>query len=171
MAAGFADPDWVPQTVTAWACSWADSDEVEFGLLPAADLYSLERRRVFLEPLVERILSADVLTGHNIRRFDMPVLQAECLRLGLPLVGPVLTQDTIRLPKSKGFKKGQDVMSVLLGVPLPKKSLNYQEWQDAYAEPDMATVRERVVGDVLQHKQLRLRMMERGWLEAPRMWR
>lgn len=170
VAAGYADPDWVPHIVTAWACSWVDEEDVYYRLLPVRFLHDVEERRRFLQPLLDHIDEADVLTGHNIRRYDLPVLAAECMKLNLPTVGSRLTQDTIRVPKSKGFKKGQDNLAVLLDVPLPKKALNWMEWQNAYGEADLGTVRERVVGDVLQHKLLRLRMMERGWLEAPRMW-
>jgi len=171
VAAGYADPDWVPHIVTAWACSWTDEDDVRYDVLPVARLHDKTWRRRFLAPLVDRIAQARVLTGHNIIRFDLPVLGAELMRLDMPLLGPVLVQDTIRVPRSKGFKKGQDNMSTLLKVPLPKKALNWQEWHDAYAEPDLGTVRERVVGDVMQHKQLRAEMLERGWLQAPRVWR
>lgn len=147
-----------------------DEEDVYYRLLPVRFLHDVEERRRFLQPLLDHIDEADVLTGHNIRRYDLPVLAAECMKLNLPTVGSRLTQDTIRVPKSKGFKKGQDNLAVLLDVPLPKKALNWMEWQNAYGEADLGTVRERVVGDVLQHKLLRLRMMERGWLEAPRMW-
>lgn len=171
VAAGYADPNWVPNIVTAWACSWTDSDAVEFNALPVAKLHDTAFRARFLEPLVRRIRQASVLTGHNIIRFDLPVLNAELMRLGMENLGSVLVQDTIRLPvKTRGFKKGQDNIATLLGVREPKKALNWQEWQNAYAEPDLATVKERVVGDVEQHKQLRLRMRERGWLCAPRVW-
>lgn len=156
--------------MTAWACSWTDSDRVEFNALPVAKLHDVGYRARFLEPLVRRIKQANVLTGHNIIRFDLPVLNAELMRLGVENLGSLLVQDTIRLPRTKGFKKGQDNIASLLNVPLPKKALNWQEWQDAYAEPDLTTVKERVVGDVEQHKQLRLRMRERGWLCAPKLW-
>lgn len=171
VASGFADPEWVPQTVTAWACSWVDEEQVNYRLLPVRHLHDTDERRRFLAPLLDYIAEAEMLTGHNIRRFDLPVLNAEAMRLGLPTIGSVLTQDTIRLPKSKGFKKGMDNIGVLLGVPEEKLPLNWQSWQNAYAESDMGTVRERVVSDVRMHKMLRQRMMDCGWLEAPRVWK
>lgn len=206
VAAGFADPDWVPQTITAWAYCWIDNSRVveaseyhklqvahpsgdklgvsgqEPGVsgreptvtvdtLAVADRENLDARRAFLEPLVEAVRQADVVTGHNILRFDLPVLNAECMRVGLPQLDPVLAQDTIRLPKSKGFKKGQDVLAGLLGVQAEKLPLNWWEWQQAYADPSHVSIRERVAGDVRQHMQLREAMRKRGWLMAPRLWR
>jgi DNA polymerase elongation subunit (family B) len=171
VAAGFADPDWVPQTITAWAYCWIGGNHVEVATLKVADREDIDARRQFLEPLLDVIRQADVVTGHNILRFDLPVLNADLMRVGLEPLNPVLAQDTMRLPKSKGFKKGQDVLSGLLGVQSEKLPLNWWEWQRAYADPDHALIRERVVGDVIQHMQLREAMRERGWLTAPRMWK
>jgi len=171
VAAGFADPEWVPQTVTAWAWCWVGTTNINVDALAVADFYDLDARRRFLEPLVAAIRQADMVTGHNILRFDLPVLNADAMRVGLPPLDPVLAQDTIRLPKTKGFKKGQDVLSGLLGVEDEKLPLNWHQWACGYAEPSHASIRERVAGDVRQHMQMRERMKERGWLTAPRMWK
>lgn len=168
VAAGYADPQWVPSTVTAWAYSWGDDVTVE--ALPVRSFYNVRARRRFLQPLLEALEAADVVTGHNVLRFDLPVLQAEVMRLGLPSLRPVLVQDTIRLPRAKGFKKGQDNLGVLLEVETGKLPLNFQQWADAYAEPDLGTVKDRVATDVLQHMQIRDQLRERGWLKPPRMW-
>jgi DNA polymerase elongation subunit (family B) len=158
----------VPSTVTAWAYSWGDGIVVD--ALPVRSFYDVEARRRFLEPLYAAIGQADVVTGHNLLRFDLPILQAEAMRLGMPSLEPVLVQDTIRMPRAKGFKKGQDNLGVLLDVPAEKLALNFQQWADAYAEPDLWTVKDRVAGDVRQHMQIREAMKQRGWLSAPRKW-
>ena len=168
VAAGYADPEWVPNTVTAWAFSWGDTVEVD--ALPVKYLYDRKARRRFLQPLLDAIDDADVLTGHNVIRFDLPVLQAEVMRLELPSLPRKLVQDTIRLPRSKGFKKGQDNLAVLMQVEAEKLPLNFEQWAAAYAEPGLETVKERVGGDVRQHMLIRDQMRARGWLAAPRMW-
>lgn len=182
VAAGFADPQWVPNRTVAWAYAWADAKEnpghedrggydVTVAALPVADFYDKEARRAFLAPLLEAIGGADVVTGHNLLRFDLPVLNAECLLLGLPPLRPVAVQDTIRVPKAKGFKKGQDNMSHALGVKEEKMPLSWAQWEAAYGEPDLATVKERCASDVRMHLTMREEMLQRGWLRAPRMWR
>lgn len=135
-----------------------------------SDLHNLEARAAFLTPLMDALVAADVVTGHNICRFDLPILNAETRYLGLDPMRPVLAQDTIRFPRTKGFKKGLDNLGVLLGVDEEKKPLNWAEWQRAYGEPDLSTVKERVVSDVVLHKQIRERMRQAGWLSAPRLW-
>ena len=171
VAAGFADPQWVPNRAVCWSYCWTDEKEAKVSALPVRDFYDHEARRAFLNPLFDMIAEADVLTGHNIIRFDLPVLNAECLLLGLPTIGAKLVQDTIRLPKSKGFKKGQDNVSHALGVKEEKMPLSWAKWEAAYAEPDLTTIKERCASDVLMHIQMRQKMIERGILGAPRMWR
>lgn len=171
VAAGYADPNWVPSHVTAWAFSWVGKSRIHVGALPVASLFDRHAKAVFLEPLLAAIRQADVLTGHNLIRFDLPVLQTEMMRLDLPSLTPVLVQDTIRLPRSKGFKKGLDNLGVLLETLTRKRSLNWEEWDRAYGEPDLATVKARVRSDVKMHKEVREKMRERGWLAAPRLWK
>lgn len=171
IAAGFDDPQWVPHKITCVAWSWIGSDEINARISTSEGLFSRpERRRKMLEPLLEAIGKADMVTGHNLIRFDLPVLNAECLRLGFPSLGGILVQDTMRLVRTKGFKKGQDNISYLLDVPINKIPLTWQQWQDAYEEKGWATVVERCKSDVAGHKLMRQEMMDRKWLRAPIRW-
>lgn len=170
VAAGYADPAWVPHTVTAFAYCWYGTDDVHVQALSPASFYNVAERQRFLSPLLVVLEAADVLCGHNIVRYDLPVLQAEVMRLGLPSLLPRMCEDTIRMPRSKGFKKGQDNLGVLLDVPLSKLPLNHQQWQEAYGESDLATVKDRVGGDVRQHMLIREQMRQRGWIKPARMW-
>lgn len=173
LAAGYADPSWVPDKITAVAWSWVGEEKVYSHVDPLG-FFDREKRFYMLEALLNAIENADTLMGHNILRFDLRVLQAEAMRLGLPKLGPKKVIDTIRVGKAKGFKKSQDDMCVLLGVPVPKLKLNWQEWDDAYEEGEpWATVRERVESDVIQNKLLREAQIREGWVnpDARTVWR
>jgi DNA polymerase elongation subunit (family B) len=171
VAAGYADPEWVPSHITALAWSWVGEDYVttKTVLDYAHDLRSfLKMHFLGCPPMLEEFVAvfnqADAVTGHNIRRFDLPVMNAEMMRLGLPVLEEKPVIDTIRLVKSKGFKKGQDVIADVLGVPAEKKAMNWAQWQKAYATPGWPEVRERVAGDVVQHKLVLGRLLELGYL-------
>lgn len=171
VAAGFDDPQWVPQKITCVAWSWIGSDEIESRIATSEGLFSRPaRRRKMLEPLLAAIGEADMVTGHNLLRFDLPVMMSECLRLGLPVLDTVRVQDTMRLVRTKGFKKGQNNLAALLHVPEPKLALSWQEWQHAYEEKGWATVVERCVSDVRSHKLMRQELLDRGWLRDPVRW-
>ncbi len=162
-AIGFADPEWVPQEVTAIAWSWIGEEHVSYAtLLDGADY--------MFGAFLDSYKQADVITGHNMLRFDLPVLQADLLRSGFRKLTAIRVQDTIRIVKTKGFKKGQDNISSLLKNPIPKHSLNWQEWREAYEESDWRTVVDRVCDDVRQHKIMRERMIAKGWLKPTVVW-
>jgi DNA polymerase elongation subunit (family B) len=171
LAAGYADPSWVPDKITVAAWSWLDENGVESLTTGKDGFFSARLRGERLGPLLDAIREADMLVGHNILRFDLPVLQAESIRCDLPPLGPVLTHDTIRLLRTKGLKKGQDDLSVMVGSPLKKKTLNWSEWDRAYEEDGWPVPVERCVSDVRQNKTLYRRLLERGVLRPERMWR
>jgi len=171
LAAGFADPEWVPNRITAIAWSWLGEDDVHTRTildyaknLPAF----LEMNFLGCKPMLEEFVAvfneADAVTGHNIGRFDLGVMNAELMRLQMPVLAQKPVIDTIKLRRSKGFKKGQDVMADVLDVPAEKKAMNWAQWQRAYATPGWPEVRERVSGDVIQHKLLLGRLLELGYL-------
>lgn len=172
LAAGYADPEWVPSRITAIAWSWADEDTIETRTVldycgRSLDTYlsmSFLGCRPMLVEFVEVFNQADVITGHNIVRFDLGVMNAELMRLQLPVLQKKPVVDTIRLQRSKGFKKGQDVLAEVLDVPAEKKAMNWAQWQRAYATPGWPEVRERVSGDVAQHKLLLTKLVELGYL-------
>lgn len=177
IAAGFADPEWVPQKITCVAWSWADATRnedwaVESRISGVEGLFSYPTKRAkMLAALLDQINQADMLTGHNIVRFDLPVINAECVRLGLEPVRSAFVQDTIRLVRSKGLKKGQDALGHLFKTREEKMALDWQQWQDAYGEKGWELVRSRCESDVVQHKQLRLELIERGLLRPGVHWR
>jgi hypothetical protein len=171
LAAGYADPEWVPSRVTAIAWSWLGEDAVQTRTildyaknLPTFLAMNFLGCKPMLEEFVAVFNQADAVTGHNIQRFDLGVMNAELMRLHLPVLQPKRVIDTIRLVRSKGFKKGQDVIADVLDVPAEKKAMNWAQWQRAYAEPGWPEVRERVSGDVAQHKLLLGRLLELGYL-------
>lgn len=171
VAAGFADPNWVPQKITCVAWSWIDSDKVESRVCGPEGLFGKpQNRKKMLTALLTQIRKADMVTGHNLLRFDLPVIMSECLRLGLPILPTLLVQDTMKLHKTKGFKKGQENIAKLLKLPAEKQAMDWQEWQDAYDEKGWALVRSRAETDVIQHKLMRSEMIKNGWLKSPIKW-
>lgn len=172
LAAGYADPEWVPSHITAIAWSWVGDDTVETRTVldycgRSLDKYlhmSFMGCAPMLEEFVQVFNRADAVTGHNIVRFDLGVMNAELMRLQLPVLEKKPVVDTIRLVRSKGFKKGQDVIAEVLDVPAEKKAMNWAQWQKAYATPGWPEVRERVSGDVVQHKLVLGRLIELGYL-------
>jgi hypothetical protein len=172
VASGFADPAWVPQKITCVAWSWVGSDRVESRICGPEGLFGKpERRAEMLRPLLAEIASAEMVTGHNLLRFDLKVINADCMRLGLEPIRNVLVEDTMRVLSSKGFKKGQDNLGKLFQLRNEKMALDWQGWQDAYDEDGWRDIIARAETDVIMHKELRLAMLERGIVKPPIRWR
>jgi DNA polymerase elongation subunit (family B) len=169
LAAGFADPDWVPQKITCAAWSWVDEKRVHSVITDKDGFFSARLRAERLRPFLDVLATADVVMGHNLLRFDLPVLNAEMLRCGVNPLKPIRVQDTIRLPKTKGLKKGQDNLSTVLGTTAQKQAMTWAEWDMAYEEDGWREIRSRAESDVVQNKEMWQRMKDEGW-SKPAVW-
>ena len=117
--------------------------------------------------------AADVVTGHYIRGFDLPLLDGALMRLGGSPLGPKMTQDTkLDLAKAQGISKSQENLGAMFELDHPKVSMNTSKWAEANmllpAGIDEAV--NRCVGDVEQHIEMRALMLKRGLLAPPVVW-
>ena len=171
LAAGYADPSWVPDKITCISASWIGEDKVHTWVTGQKDYWSRAgRARTVLQPFYELLREADVLTGHNIVRFDLRVFNAEAMRCGVEPIRRIFVEDTMRILKAKGYKKGLDNIAVELGVDGRKKAMSWAEWDLAYEDPTWAEVIERCESDVRLHKMIRVEMHRRGWLKPITTW-
>ena len=116
---------------------------------------------------------AGIVYGHNIRRHDLPMLNAGLLRRQLPTLGPLLTTDTCRdLPKRGGMSYSLENLASYYGLPGKKFSMPQPAWEDANRLTDAGRVLawKRVTADVLLQERLRNKLLELGILKAPRIW-
>jgi DNA polymerase elongation subunit (family B) len=155
--------------ITAIAWSWVGEKRVHCEVLEQ----DLSNERSMLEAFLEAYNDAGIVTGHYLRKHDLPLLNDHCMRLGLPLLKPVLVSDTMQdLPKVNGLGKSQENLSQTFGVTAGKHHMNGSLWRVANAlDPTgRASARKRVVDDVIQNKELRASLLERGLLWAPKVW-
>ena len=116
---------------------------------------------------------ADMLTGHYFRSHDLPILNAAYVEYGYPPLGPKLVSDTkTDLVRWKDLPKSQEYLGDLFETPQPKQGMSQHQWREANRLTPQGTnaTRARVVSDVVQHKQLRAALIERGLLGPPRVW-
>lgn len=116
-------------------------------------------------------LQADVITGHYIRKHDLPKLNGAMTEYGLPPLPPKLTIDTyVDLKPINGVSKSQESLAAMLGVHAQKLGMSQAAWRAANRLERLDLTRARVVGDVRQHQELRLKLTELGWLNPPKVW-
>lgn len=155
--------------ITAIAWSWVGEKKVHCEVLEQ----DLSNERAMFEAFLADLLSADVVTGHYIRRHDLPLISDHCIRFGLPPLRPLMTSDTqADLPRVKGLGKSQDNLSLTFGTGANKHHMAGAQWRAAnMLDPTgRASARKRVVDDVIQHKELRAELIRRGLLRSPKVW-
>lgn len=116
---------------------------------------------------------ADIVTGHYIRGFDLPLLDGACMRLDLPLLGEKITSDTkLDFAKAQGISKSQENLGEMFDLEHPKIPMGTAKWFESnkLTTKGIEYTIERVVGDVLQHIDLRNEMLDRRLLRAPVVW-
>lgn len=117
---------------------------------------------------------ADIVTGHYIRKFDLPILNGAMMEHGLPSLGPKLTSDTKQdLVTRAGLSASQENLAGMYGLIEDKFHMGDYAWRESsrLTTEGIAETRKRVVDDVIQHKALRAKLIEAGFLKAPRIWR
>lgn|SRR5690348_2172870 len=114
---------------------------------------------------------ADVVTGHYIRKFDLPILNGAGLEWGLEPLSSKLTLDTkLDLLNIGGMSQSQENLSALKELEESKFHMNDTWWRKvARLTPEgLALAEERVVTDVRQHQELRVAIHR--WLKPPVVW-
>ena len=116
---------------------------------------------------------ADIVTGHFIRGHDLPLINGALMEYHLPLLGRKLTHDTkLDLVRRQGLSMSQENIGAMLRLEHPKVQMNQTRWRDAnrLTPEGRLLAKERVVGDVLQHIELRQRLLDLGYLGPPKWW-
>lgn len=172
----FGDATTAEVTAIAWAWYGDESRKgrpnVHVKLLKAPPKQRSSAIKMF-KAFSEAYEEADIVTGHFIRGHDLPMINGQLAELGLPGLGPKLTSDTkLDLMKRKAMSVSQKNLAGMLGVEAPKVDMPQTSWRDANRlTPDGIKLTEaRVVGDILQHMQLRQVLINRGLLGEPKLW-
>lgn len=161
--------DYVSKEITAIAWAWTDRPEdVTCYLLGQTDPISM------LQRFSEAYTTADMVTGHFIRGYDLPMVNGALTEYQLPALGDKLSQDTkLDLVRRQGLSGSQENLGVMLGLEHGKVKMDQAKWRAAnrLTPEGLDAVRERVVGDVQQHIEMRKRLLALGYLGPPVLWK
>lgn len=164
--------------ITAFGWKWTDERKPRTLLLRPDGLYehddgsSMDDREAHLF-FRDLLCSASLNYGHNIRRHDLPIMQAWLLRLELPPLPRLLTTDTCRdYPRRKDLSASLENLAAMYDLGGEKLSMSQPMWEQANKLTDGGIVlaRKRVKSDVLLQERLRSKLLELGLLGTPRVW-
>ena len=176
---------WIPEKptaqITAIATCWSDDPSSMRVWLLGEQLDGTTSKYTsiitsvtdMLVAFVARYNEADIVTGHYIRKHDLPIINGALLENGMKQLSPKLTCDTkLDMYSKDGIPATQEHLSDMLGLPLDKVHMTQAKWREAnnLTPKGIEETRKRVVGDVKQHVLLREKMLELNLLKAPKMW-
>jgi len=117
---------------------------------------------------------ADIVTGHYIRKHDLPIISGALIEIGHEPLGEKLSSDTkLDFSKASNLSQSQENLSQMFGLVEEKTHMSNASWRQAnrLTRSGIRKTRSRAVGDVRQHMAIRAIMIDRGLLKAPKMWR
>ena len=161
--------DFTTAEVTAIAWAWADAPEdVTVYLLGETELPEI------LTTFLDAYARADLITGHYVRGHDLPMVNGALMELRMSPLPDKWVQDTkLDLVRSKGISLSQESLGAMFRLEHEKIQMNQIRWRAAnrLTPEGLQLVRERVVGDVRQHLQLRRELLAHGYLSPARLWK
>ena len=161
--------DFTTAEVTAISWAWTDApDDVTVYLLGETELPDI------LSAFLVAYNAADMVTGHYVSGHDLPMINGALVEYRMPALADKLVQDTkTDLIRIKGISKSQESLGAMFDLDAPKVQMNQAKWRAAnrLTPEGLAMVRERVVGDVRQHIELRAELSRLGYLSPAKMWR
>lgn len=172
--------DWTSAEITGIAWAWIDDKppKPECLLLQKDETYCVEGGE-HLAPatafaqIAALLASADLVTGHYLRKHDLPILNGAMIEYGLPPLPRLLVQDTkLDLVKRKDLSASQENLASMFALPEAKHHMTQSEWRKAnrLSPEGMQATYKRVTDDVLQHIALRQTLIERHLLHPPQRW-
>ncbi len=166
-------PDYPTALITAIA--WAFSDEPKnIQVRAVTDPRNAAEYAAMLSDFVKAYDDADMVTGHYIRKHDLPIINGALIEVGyVGGLGPKMTSDTkMDLVRFSNIPKSQEFLEAMLGTATQKFNMTQADWREAnrFTEAGVAKTIKRVTSDVKGHMQMRAELIERRLLKAPRMW-
>jgi hypothetical protein len=164
--------------ITAFGWKWLDEKKPRTLLLlpdgryeaDDGDMYDDVQAHAYFGDLLEE---AGLVYGHNIRRHDLPILQAWRLRHELEPLPRLLTSDTcLDYPRRKDLSASLENLAAMYGVGGDKFSMSQPMWEAAnkLTADGIRLARKRVESDVLLQERLRAKLLDLGLLGAPKAW-
>jgi hypothetical protein len=159
--------DYVSKEITAIAAKFIGHETVFCWLLGENTTEQM------LDGFLELYNEAGMVTGHYIKGYDLPTINGSLTEFGYKPLNSKLVQDTkIDLIKRDGMSGSQENIATMFGIEAEKVHMTQADWRLAnrLIPEGIARTKDRVISDVLQHEQMRYKLLEAGMLGPPKMW-
>jgi hypothetical protein len=167
-------PDYPTAYITAIAWAFTDNPK-DIQTRVIEDIRDLEAYDNMLFDFIEAYEEADLVTGHYIRKHDLPIVNGALIERGF--IGGLRQQmvsDTKEdLVKYSALPKNQEFLEAIMGTAQQKYQMTQADWRAAnrFTPEGIKRTHKRVTSDVRGNMQMRKELIERGLLKKPRLWR
>lgn len=163
--------DYVGRSLTAYAIGYLDRDEIENDAILPGDREHFELMMIRLAAALE---SADLVVGHYIRGFDLPVVNADLERVFQKSLPRMMALDTkIDRLQGLGLSESLENLSARYKLDTEKMTMHEPWWEEfnLWQTPETRKlVMQRNRQDVQGTKELYLALESAGRLKAPKPW-
>lgn len=152
---------------------WIGENDAEVKTWSQGMKWSERKLTAGVQTLFDAFEEADLVTGHYIRKFDLPILAGVAFEFGLKMP-TVLTVDTkVDLKPMAGLSQSQENLSRMKRLDEEKFPMSDEDWRRA-ARLTHEGLREavmRVERDVYQHEALYTTFVAEEALLPPQEWK
>jgi hypothetical protein len=167
-------PDYPTAYVTAIAWAFTDEPKMIYRRV-ITDIRDEDEHERMLLDFWDAYQQADMVTGHYIRKHDLPIVNGALIEHGFfHGLGPKLSSDTkMDLVRFSDIPKNQEFLEATFGTRQQKVNMTQADWRAAnrFTPEGIAKTTTRVTSDVKGHMQMRKELVERGLLHQPKVWR
>jgi len=160
--------DYVTKEITAIAAKFLDEDKVYCWALGETETSE------FLLDFCSLYEEAEMVTGHFLRSYDLPLINSALAEFWLPPLESKLAHDTKSdLINMQGVSKSQENLSTMFELEEDKVNMSNTDWREAnrLTEEGIAKTKDRVISDIHQQIKLREKLLEYGYLGPPKIWK
>lgn len=170
-SAGMFAPDGCEPIAIGWSFIGEGGVSVETRVMNR--VWSKSALKGMVQPLFRAMREADLVTGHYIRKFDLPILAGVAMELGLTMPEVQVIDTKVDLKKVAGLSQSQENLSLMLGVEAEKFPMADNDWREGarLTRKGLDEAQVRVEKDVRQHMKLYEALVEEERLHAPSPWR
>lgn len=167
--------DLTTRSLTAIAAAWAHRPREVWSRAMVAGGYPHPTQMAqMLEDFRVLYDMADLVTGHNVVKYDLPVINGHMTFHGLEPLAPKMVCDTLLhgTKAALSYSRSMENMAAMYDLDLSKHHMNNTAWKRANTmDPTgVEATLARVTSDVLLHIDLRAEMLRRGHLKEAKAW-
>ena len=160
--------------ITAISTAWAHDIDGTIHTDLMGPAWSEGAYKKMLINFVKRYEEADIVTAHYGIKYDLPLINGALIEMGLPYLTEKLISDTKQhLVKYSFIPKTQEFVSGMMRSMYPKEHMTQEQWRRAnrLTKEGIVETKRRVEGDIHQHYEMRMSLLEKNMLKKPTLWR